>query len=125
MHRVGPNGFNVPFGHYKKTPTITTLENLEKLRDLIENVHFECASFEDSLSKPKPGDFVYLDPPYAPESNKSFVGYTANGFNIDKHKLLFQMIINLNKKEINFAMSNANVDLVNETFKIFYVYRRD
>lgn len=119
MYREGPNGFNVPFGHYKKTPTITTLDNLKNLSDLIENVHFECASFEDSLLKPKPDDFVYLDPPYAPESSKSFVGYTANGFNIDKHKLLFQMIINLNKKEINFAMSNANVALVTDTFKGF------
>jgi DNA adenine methylase len=117
IYREGPNGFNVPFGHYKKTPQITTEENLLAFSALIKNVHFVCASFEASLLSPIRGDFVYLDPPYAPETSKSFVGYTAAGFNLDNHKKLFEMTHALDKKGVRFAMSNAKVGLVTKSFQ--------
>ena len=36
----------------------------------------------------KKGDFLYLDPPYAPETVTSFVGYTKDGFGIENHQNL-------------------------------------
>jgi DNA adenine methylase len=115
MYREGPNGFNVPYGHYKKTPTIITETDLNYISDLIKDVKFEQSDFRDSIKNVKDGDFVYLDPPYAPENSKSFVGYVANGFTLEMHKLLFSEIKKLEK--IKFAMSNANVDLVTDNFK--------
>jgi DNA adenine methylase len=56
-----------------------------------------------------------MDPPYAPENKKSFVGYTEDGFDLDAHLNLFKMCNNL--KNVNFIMSNAYVDLVKEHFK--------
>ena len=53
----------------------------------------------------KEGDFVYLDPPYAPENDKSFVKYVADGFDLKCHNNLFKSIKNL--KNIKFVMSNA------------------
>jgi DNA adenine methylase len=63
------------------------------------------------------GDFVYLDPPYAPENANSFVGYVADGFDLEAHNRLFDGIKKLNQKKIHFAMSNAKVDLVMDNFK--------
>jgi DNA adenine methylase len=63
------------------------------------------------------GDFVYLDPPYAPKNRTSFVGYTENGFNIDMHKNLFRLTKELTTNNIKFAMSNANVELVKKSFE--------
>jgi DNA adenine methylase len=60
------------------------------------------------------GDFVYLDPPYAPIDSKSFVGYTADGFTIEKHKALFDLCTG--KTDMRFLMSNADVKLVREAF---------
>lgn len=115
MFREGPGGYNVPYGHYKKTPTIISLEDLNIISDLIKDVEFIQSDFSESIKNVKEKDFVYLDPPYAPENSKSFVGYVADGFNLEKHKLLFSEIKKL--KEINFVMSNAKVDLVMKNFK--------
>lgn len=117
MYREGPKGFNVPYGHYKTTPTIITKENLDNVYELIKNVKFIKADFNESIKKIKKGDFVYLDPPYAPENKKSFVGYTANGFDLETHYKLFNEIKKLKDKKIRFVMSNAKVDLVLDNFK--------
>lgn len=115
MYREGPNGFNVPYGHYKKTPTIISKQYLDSISDLIKNVNFIHSSFTTSIKNIKNNDFVYLDPPYAPENSKSFVGYVSDGFSLDTHKLLFTEIKKL--KNIKFVLSNAKVDLVTSSFK--------
>ena len=117
MYREGPNGFNIPFGHYKKTPTIITKEYLDSISDLIQNVEFIQSDFNNSINNAETGDYVYLDPPYAPENDKSFVGYTKDGFGLEAHKSLFNAITILDQKNIRFAMSNAKVKLVMDHFK--------
>ena len=39
--------------------------------------------------------YKILDLNMETENNKSFVGYTENGFNIDNHNNLFKIILNL------------------------------
>ena len=113
VFRVGPNGFNVPYGN-NKNPKIIDKEHLYEIHQLIQGVVFECCSFEDSLKMAEPDDFVYLDPPYAPETTTSFVGYTKNGFNIEDHNKLFNLIHVMDTK---IMLSNADVTLVRENFK--------
>jgi DNA adenine methylase len=117
VFRVGPNGFNVPYGHYNN-PEIINKQHLDEIHRLIQNVVFECADFNISLTKIEPNDFVYLDPPYAPETGTSFVGYTENGFNTQQHTTLFQSIHNLtnNDENIKIMLSNADVPLVRKNF---------
>tara|TARA_B100000902_G_scaffold399646_1_gene471557 strand:- start:2863 stop:3795 length:933 start_codon:yes stop_codon:yes gene_type:complete len=119
MYREGPNGYNVPYGHYKKTPNIITLDELNNISNLIKDVEFRCCCFNESFKNISEGDFVYLDPPYAPENKKSFVGYIADGFDLDMHKKLFNEIIKLDEKKCMFLMSNSYVDSVIEKFKNF------
>jgi DNA adenine methylase len=59
-------------------------------------------------------DFIYLDPPYAPETATSFVGYTSNGFTLEDHRTLFARIKGL--PFTKFLLSNADVPLVTEAF---------
>jgi DNA adenine methylase len=115
LYREGPKGFNVPFGNYKN-PTVLDEIHIRQVSLLIQNVTFTCQSYEDVLKLPKAGDFVYLDPPYAPENETSFVGYTSEGFNLDNHKGLFKECNKLTEKGVTIVMSNAAVPLVTSSF---------
>ena len=117
MYREGPNGYNVPYGHYKKTPTIITRETLDYMSDLIKDVAFIHSDFRETLKNVRAGDFVYLDPPYAPETRHSFVGYVADGFTLEMHKTLFEEIKKVKEKGAKIVMSNAKVDMVVDAFK--------
>ena len=115
VFRVGPNGFNVPYGHYNN-PEIINKQHLEEITALMKNVVFECCDFTTSLARVEDNDFVYIDPPYAPETQSSFVGYTEKGFTIENHNNLFKLIHALTSTNKKLMLSNADVSLVRENF---------
>jgi DNA adenine methylase len=115
VFRVGPNGFNVPYGNYNN-PEIVNEAHLKEINELIKPVVFECCDFGVSIENVESYDYVYLDPPYAPENNTSFVGYTKTGFDLDNHKRLFKLIHELTEKNVKLMMSNSDVDLIRENF---------
>ena len=132
LYREGPNGYNVPYGHYKKTPVMISPSELEHIHQLIQGVKFVCSSFQESLSRlhhvdavsigyPLWGqeDFIYLDPPYVPENPKSFVKYTHDGFSLETHQELFQIVRQLHEKKRKLVLSNSNVPLVLNSFEEF------
>jgi DNA adenine methylase len=105
LYRIGPSGFNVPFGNYKN-PEIINFENLKDFSNLISKVHFECLNFEESMKLATNfDDFIYMDPPYF----QTFDKYTKDGFCIEKHLKLFEMC---KKIECKFLMSNSDNDFV-------------
>ena len=121
MFRENKNGeFNIPFGLKDRktlnTPSVILEDNINSISELIQKVQFHHLDFENSIKKVKKNDFVYLDPPYAPEDKKSFVGYNSCGFDLEKHNKLFKLIRKFNSKNVRFIMSNSNTDLVNNTF---------
>jgi len=116
VYREGPKGFNVPYGHYKNTPTIITKVELDTISELIKDVEFICGDFRKSMLNIKKGDYVYLDPPYAPETKTSFVKYTKEGFDLECHTALINEIKKIKSKNIKFAMSNSKVTLITENF---------
>jgi len=115
VYREGPNGFNVPYGHYKTTPAVP---DLIKVSEVIQKVEFTHCDFREAIHRAKPGDFMYLDPPYAPETKTSFVGYTKDGFGMKDHEELFEMT---KSSGAQFVMSNAGVDLVRDAFSDYTV----
>ena len=115
LYREGPHGFNVPYGNYKN-PSIDEAHIMAVSR-LIQNVVFSCRSFADTLCNVRDRDFVYLDPPYAPETTTSFVQYTKVGFSKENHAQLFELCKTIAlQRHARFVMSNASVQLVHEAF---------
>lgn len=122
LYREGPNGFNVPFGHYK-TSNFPSQETLITISKLIKNVHFQCLDYKFSTEACLANDFVYLDPPYVPENTSSFVKYNLNGFPLKEHQKLFEIILNFKKRNINFLLSNSYTPLVIDTFKEYNIIK--
>jgi DNA adenine methylase len=116
LYREGPNGFNVPFGHYAK-PAFVTKEHILSISQNIQRVHFIHCSFEEILQNPKPGDFVYLDPPYMPVISSSFVRYTKSGFGDEQHSILFKLCHELKNNRVDWILSNSNIEKVKKHFE--------
>lgn len=114
LYREGPKGFNVPFGHYP-APSVYDEAELMAVSDLIQGVEFACQDVQHSLLDVGPDDFIYLDPPYAPETATSFVGYTSNGFTLEDHRTLFACVKALPLSK--FLLSNADVPVVTDAFQ--------
>jgi DNA adenine methylase len=117
LYRESMNGgFNVPYGYYKR-PFLIDEQHIRDISQLIEDVIFTCKSFEESIAVVnESNDFIYMDPPYAPENASSFVGYTASGFKIDAHLKLFRMCKDASSRKVSLLMSNADVKLVRDNF---------
>ena len=110
LYREGPNGFNVPYGHPKTPPALCDPENVRAVSRAIQNVTFRCESYEQAMERTRPGDFLYADPPYAPETVKSFTSYVRGEFN---HVEFFTRLKAL---KCSWVMSNARVPLVTNEF---------
>ena len=68
LYRVNASGgFNVPHGRYKR-PKIYDPARLRAAAEALQGVVIEEADFERACKRAKPGDAVYLDPPYLPVS---------------------------------------------------------
>jgi DNA adenine methylase len=119
LYREGPHGFNVPYGNYVHAG-IMDETHIRTVSQLLQGVVFRVQSFTESLAHVQRGDFIYLDPPYAPETATSFVSYTADGFGIEQHNLLFTRCQELTTLRVPWLMSNADVPLVRDTFPAPY-----
>ena len=124
VFRLSKTGkFNVPFGHYKNL-TIINKNHIKEISNLIKDVEFVHSSFENTLinihknNKEDESNFIYLDPPYFPintSSTPSFVNYTSDGFTLETHKELFNILHKL-KKNIKWMMSNSSTEDVINNF---------
>ncbi|AGE51915.1 adenine-specific methyltransferase [Paramecium bursaria Chlorella virus CVM-1] len=115
MYREGPNGFNIPYGNYKK-PEIYNKGDILNMSRLIKDVEFHNLSYEEFLTNIVKGDFVYLDPPYALETKTSFVGYNKCGFGAEQQNRLFELCHDFVHNKVAFAMSNSDVPIIKENF---------
>jgi len=117
MYRENSKGaFNVPYGNYKN-PIIVEPGHIMEVSKIITSVLFTAEPFENSLTRPVIGDFVYLDPPYAPEKTESFVAYNSTGFGHEQHILLFEIVKGFEPRGVYFVMSNSNTQTVKTAFE--------
>lgn len=118
------SGYNIPFG-WNRNVSLKPLTEWKTISKLFQDVQFTCCDFSDVLDGVQPNDFCYVDPPYVKELSTSFVGYTLNGFTIQRHQQLFQFVRTLANRDCLMLMSNSNTPLVKNSFMDFDIVQVD
>ena len=119
LNRTGYNGlfrvnslgeFNVPAGRHRSRVRICDADNLRRVSQALSRrgVSVEARRFHDALADAGAGDFVYLDPPYAPVSRTAqFTSYTVGGFGPEEQARLQQVVIEIARRGAHVLLSNS------------------
>ena len=111
LYRVNGSGqFNVPFNHTKRDNLVfVDRDNFEKISGAMQNVEVMNVSFEKIDFKLK-NAFYYVDPPYRPVKDDSFVDYTKESFGDIQQILLKNKLDAVHKSKSLFVLSNSYTD---------------
>ncbi len=122
LHRVNRKGhFNVPLGRYAR-PGISNPAGLRAASRELGRAELQCRSFENLLRTARPGDFIYLDPPYQPLSPSSnFTSYARDGFNGDDQRLLRDVFSELDRRGCKLMLSNSDVPVIRDLYQRFRI----
>lgn len=118
LYRVNCKGeFNVPYGRYHN-PRICDEANLRAASALLKRADIFCGDFAQVLDEyAKPGDFVFLDPPYLPVGKwGDFKRYTKEQFYEADHRRLAEATKRLMERGIWSVLTNSNHQLVRELY---------
>lgn len=118
LYRVNRKGqFNVPYGKYKN-PKICDEENLRAASNALQGVLIVQGDYKDVLREhARPGDFIFLDPPYLPVGKYSdFKRYTKEQFYEEDHIELAQEVDRLHELGCYVILTNSNHPLVHELY---------
>jgi DNA adenine methylase len=122
LHRVNRRGeFNVPAGRYTK-PNIADVDGLRAASHALRHADVRNERFEGLLKLARPGDFVYLDPPYEPVSRTaSFTSYAQDGFTQDDQARLRDVFAELTRRGCRCMLSNSDVPFIRTLYREFRI----
>jgi DNA adenine methylase len=109
LYRVNLNGgYNVPYGNHSSC--VIDYANLEAVSLALRSVRLIVGDFTEICEGAEPGDAVYFDPPYLPESKTArFTAYSAGGFSLGDHRRLGRTYEALAVAGVHVVASNAAV----------------
>jgi DNA adenine methylase len=122
LHRVNRHGhFNVPMGRYT-APRIADAERLHAASLVLQGVTLRTGSFETVLDTARAGDFVYLDPPYAPlNRTSSFTMYTKQGFAERQQRVLCDVFAQLDRRGCALLLSHSATAAIRRSYSAYRI----
>ena len=119
LYRTNRKGqFNVPYGG-DKSGRIPSNDLLISCSSCLRKAELIVGSFEVTLEKVKPGDFVYMDPPFRIKAKRVFNEYDASMFGLEDLHRLREWMVRLDRKNVHFLVSYAEseeADLLRDGF---------
>lgn len=115
--------FNVPYG-YKTHIAHYSLSEIRDASNALKRATLRAAHFHETLSSARPGDLVYLDPPYTvSHNNNGFIKYNQNLFSWAQQVQLANLANELAAHGVHVLASNAYhmplLTLYSRHFRIF------
>jgi DNA adenine methylase len=116
LWRVNRKGqFNTPYGAYDR-PYYNRRTLLEAAR-MLDGKDIRVADFEEQLDEATAGDWVYLDPPYAPLGGwADFQRYTPGQFGESDHRRLCAAMKRASGRGVLVTLSNSDTPFVRRLF---------
>src|SRR5205085_3195609 len=94
--------------------------NLLAASGALKGVRLAVADFRQTLRSARPGDFVYVDPPYFPLSiTASFTSYTKENFGPGEQRDLAALFAEAAKRGVQLMLSNSDTPFIREIFAGF------
>lgn len=108
LYRTNKSGrFNVPYGP-PKHGDVDISDRIREASRALRGVQLLNVDFADALRHVKPGDFVYLDPPYAIEDRRVFAEYLPGSFSTSDLERLALALQQLDDAGVPFVVSYAD-----------------
>jgi DNA adenine methylase len=130
LYRVNRQGlFNVPWGK-RKNPCICDSGNLRNVSIALRyyNTTIKVNNYKEMLlENAKEGDFIYLDPPYSPESSTAcFTSYTPFGFDNNKDQQeLATVFRKLDTRGCKLLLTNSDTPLIRNLYSGYPIVEID
>ncbi len=121
LYRVNRKGqFNVPFGRYAN-PKFVDPDALMAASRVLRKAVIACGDYRTVLQEyARPGDFVFLDPPYLPVGKYAdFKRYTKEQFYEEDHIELSAEVQRLHELGCHVLLTNSNHPIVHEQDRLF------
>jgi len=113
-------GFNVPFGD-NPSATICDADNLRACSAALQKIEIAAEDFRAVEERTQPGDLVYLDPPYVPESKTSaFTGYWGK-WGDEEHEAVAAIFRRLAARGVHVLASNSDTPKARELYSGFEI----
>jgi DNA adenine methylase len=118
---------NTPFGRYPN-PKFCDARALRDAAHTLNSaadrrVAFSITNLDvvEALRAAKPGEYVYVDPPYYPVKKDSFVKYQGVGFTIADQDRLATAAWEAASRGVKVLLSNADIPPVRELYSDFFL----
>ena len=121
LYRENRSGeFNVPYRAYN-TP-IYSPETFSEFSEWCQSglTFYNRDVFSFPLEFFRPGDLVYLDPPYYPSDESKFTSYWRTPFHVKEQIALAEFCAKLDKRGIKFIVSNSPCEQVRKLYQGFH-----
>lgn len=117
LYRVSATGrYNTPFGRYKN-PDLVREESLREAQAVLQSATIVEADYRAAGEVAQPGDWLYVDPPYAPASDTAnFTHYTADGFGWEDQIALADWVRDMARRGVWVMASNADVPAIHDLY---------
>jgi len=111
--------FNVPYGG-DKAGNLPSDDALRKASELLQNAQLMAGDFGNVLELVRPGDFVYMDPPFAVKSRRIFNEYDPSLFGPEDIRRLRGWMEALSERNVPFLVSYADSEEADSLQEGFY-----